>query len=414
MFERWIAPHFRERLARPFVHLVFGARQTGKSTLIRSLLPADALVINLADPSERSLHLTDPGRFLADCRALKHKAGGRVVFVDEAQTVPAIFDAVQTLYDGDKQRWRFVLCGSSARKLRCTGANLLPGRSFLPRLMPLVVAEQPPPDEPNPDADSPLPLAWPKPGRPENLFPAWTLEERLAWGALPGVVAADEADRAELLQAFAVVHLEEEMRREALVKDWGAFLRFLRLAAVESGQIVNYSAIAQQTGLSMPTVKNHYQLLEDMFIGVPVPAWSGSKRKNLMSAGKFLIFDLGLRHAAAGLRPSFDTVRANPGPLFEQWVGLELWRRLQYLGTGSLHYLRTYAGAEVDYIVEHEGRVTPIEVKWTDKPALGDARHLLTFLDENRKKSERGFVICRCSRPMQIHDRVTAIPWHCL
>ncbi|MBI4660360.1 MAG: ATP-binding protein [Verrucomicrobia bacterium] len=414
MFDRWMAGTLRERLARAFVHLFFGARQTGKSTLIRSLLPDDSLVINLADPTERSLHLADPARFLADCRALKPKAGGRLVFVDEAQTAPAIFDAVQTLYDSDKQRWRFVLCGSSARKLRRTGANLLPGRSFLHRLMPLVLAEQPPPEGSTPDADSPLPLPWPKAGEPKNLFPAWTLEERLAWGALPGVVAADEADRADVLRAFAAVHLEEEMRREAMVKDWGAFLRFLRLAAVESGQIINYSAIAQQTGLSVPTVKNYYQLLEDMFIGVPVPAWSGSQRKNLMSAGKFLLFDLGVRHAAAGVRPSPETVQANPGPLFEQWVGLEFWRRLQYLGTGGLHYLRSYAGAEVDYIVEHGGQLTPVEVKWTERPTASDARHVVAFLDENRKKARRGFIICRCRRPMQIHDRVTAIPWQCL
>ena len=414
MFDRWIAGTLREKLTRPFVHLVFGARQTGKSTVIRSLLPDDALVINLADPTERSLHLSDPGRFLADCRALKPKASGRFVFVDEAQTAPAIFDAVQTLYDSDKQRWRFVLCGSSARKLRRTGSNLLPGRSFLHRLMPLILAEHPPREDRSADADSPLPLPWPKAGKAENPFPAWTIEERLAWGALPGIVAADEADRGELLHAFAAVHLEEEMRREALVKDWGAFLRFLRLAAVESGQIVNYSAISQEIGLSVPTVKNYYQLLEDMFIGVPVPAWSGSRRKNLMSAGRFLLFDLGVRHAAAGMRPSRETVQANPGPLFEQWVGLELWRRLQYLGTGGLHYLRTYAGSEVDYIVEHDGELTPVEVKWKDKPTVSDARHLLTFLDENRKKAKRGFIVCRCRRPMQLHERVTAIPWQCL
>ena len=118
--------------------------------------------------------------------------------------------------------------------------------------------------------------------------------------------------------------------------------------------------------------------------------------------------------AAAGLRPSRDGVQANPGPLFEQWVGLELWRRLQYLGDGSLHYLRTYDGAEVDYIVEHDGELTPVEVKWTDKPTLGDARHLLTFLDENRKQAKRACLVCRCRRPMQLHDKVTAIPWSSL
>jgi len=284
----------------------------------------------------------------------------------------------------------------------------------LHRLMPLVLAEQPPSEDPNSDAESPLPLAWPKGRTPDHPFRSWALDERLAWGALPGIVAAEEKDRADLLQAFAAVHLEEEMRREAMVNDWGAFLRFLRLAAMESGQIVNYSAVAQQTGLSLPTVKNYYQLLEDMYVGVPVSAWSGSQRKNLMSAGKFLLFDLGIRHAAAGLRPAIETVQANPGPLFEQWVGLELWRRLHYLGGGGLHYLRTYAGAEVDFIVEHEGQLIPVEVKWSENPAPGDARHLLTFLDENRKRAKRGFIVCRCRRPMQLHDRVMAIPWQCL
>lgn len=413
MFARWYFESFRKSVARPFVHLVFGARQTGKSTLIRELLPADALVVNLADPMERSLHLMDPGRFLAQCRALRPTAGGRFVFVDEAQTVPAIFDAVQVLYDADKHRWRFVLCGSSARKLRHTGANLLPGRSFLHRLVPLTLAEHPPVDKQSLDAESPLPLPWGKQGTPKNRFPAWDLVDRLAWGSLPGIVAAEEADRAQLLEAFAVIHLEEEMRREAMVKDWGAFLRFLKLAAAESGQTTNYAAIAQQTGLSLPTIKNHYQLLEDMFIGVRVPAWSGSTRKNLVSSGRFLLFDLGVRHAAAGLRPSRETVLANPGPVFEQWVGLELWRRLQYLG-GSLHYLRSHDGAEVDFIVEHEGELTPIEVKWTERPSPGDARHLVTFLNENPKRAQRGLVVCRCTRPMQLHERVMAIPWSSL
>ncbi len=228
------------------------------------------------------------------------------------------------------------------------------------------------------------------------------------------MVVADEVDRARLLHAYAAVHLEEEMRREALVKDWGAFRRFLRLAALESGQMVNDTAIAQQTGLSLPTVKNYYQLLEDMFIGVSVPAWSHSRRRNLMSAGKFLLFDLGVRHAAAGLRPNHDTALAEPGPLFEQWVGLELWRRLQYLGGGGLHFLRSYDGAELDYIVEHEGELTPVEVKWTERLRVADVRHVLAFLAENKRRARRGVVICRCSRPFRLHEQVTAIPWYCL
>ncbi len=119
---------------RPYVHVLFGARQTGKSTLLNQLMPEPALRLNFADPLDRAPYLANPGRFLADCRALPAHRGPHLVLVDEAQAVPEIFNAVQTLYDSHKRRWRFVLCGSSARKLRQTGANLLPGRSFLHRL----------------------------------------------------------------------------------------------------------------------------------------------------------------------------------------------------------------------------------------------------------------------------------------
>lgn len=141
MFDRWYAGTLQEKLSRPYVHLIFGARQTGKSTLLRSLLPPETRVIDLADPRERTRHLADPGAFAEECLALPARRKGQFVFVDEAQSVPSLFDAVQHLYDGDKGRWRFVLCGSSARKLRRMGTNLLPGRSFYHRLLPLTLAE---------------------------------------------------------------------------------------------------------------------------------------------------------------------------------------------------------------------------------------------------------------------------------
>ena len=193
-------------------------------------------------------------------------------------------------------------------------------------------------------------------------FPVWDLEARLAYGSLPGIVAAEETDRPELLRAFSTIHLEEEIRREALVRDWGAFARFLPFAVLESGKILNYASISQETGVSIPTVKNYYRLLEDMFVGFTVPAFTRSPRKNLLSTPRFFFFDTGVRHAAAGLSPSPETVRANPGPVFEQWVGIELWKRLQYLGAGKLHYQRTRDGAEVDFIIERGDVLTPIEV----------------------------------------------------
>ncbi|MBI3292938.1 MAG: ATP-binding protein [Elusimicrobia bacterium] len=414
LFSRWRTTALREKLKRPFVHLLFGARQTGKSTLLKSLLPPDATTINLADPRERSRHLTDPDEFIKICRSLPRDSKGRYVFVDEVQSVPSIFDAVHYLCDEEKTRWRFILCGSSARKLRQTGTNLLPGRSLIHHLYPLTLLEHPAMDIEESKTISMLPFSWPKESRPVKPFPAADLVTRLAFGDLPGIVVADEKDREDLLKTHALVHLEEEIRREALVKDWGAFVRFLKLAAAESGQLLNFANISQESGISQPTVKAHYQLLEDMFVGFRVPAYSRSPRKNLLSTSKFLFFDLGVRHAAAGLLPSPEVIMASPGGIFEQWVGIELWKRLQYLGEGNLFHQRTKDGAELDFIVEYKDQLLPIEVKWTEHPSLQDARHVLTFLNENTKRVRQGYIICRCPRPLQIHSKITALPWFLL
>jgi predicted AAA+ superfamily ATPase len=121
-----------------------------------------------------------------------------------------------------------------------------------------------------------------------------------------------------------------------------------------------------------------------LFLGFTLPAWKRSPRKQVLSTPRFFLFDLGLRHAAAGLTASEQTVLSNPGPIFEQWVGIELWKRLRYLGKGNLFYMRTKDGAEVDFIVEHGGEIIPIEVKWTENPTRSDARHLHAFMAEQK------------------------------
>ena len=413
MYSRWVEALWKTKFGAPYVHLVFGARQTGKSTLLRKLLPEAALWLDFSRPAERSEYLRNPDLLVQRCQALPKSRRPATVVVDEAQNVPAIFDAVQYLYDSDQRRWRFVLCGSSARKLRVTGANLLPGRSLLHHLFPLLLAERPAARAGQTRGETPLSM----PGRgasDEKKFPATDLIERLTFGELPGLAIAARARRADLLKAYTLVYLEEELRREALVKNWPAFARFLQLAAAESGQMINYAGISREAGVSLPTVKTYYQLLEDMFIGFRVTAFSGSPRKSLLSTERFCFFDVGVRNAAAELPLETTAVQANPGPLFEQWVGIELWKRLQYLGGGKLHYLRTKAGAEVDFIVARGNRLIPIEVKWTEHPTVRDARHLLTFLDEHPKRAGKGWLICRCPAPLALTDRVTALPWSCL
>ena len=390
-------------LAKPFVHILFGARQTGKSSLIRHLIPKPSLRYDLSNPMERTRLLADSGVFVRECEALPIRSSPHVVVVDEAQNVPDVFNAVQYLYDSDRNRWRFVLLGSSARKLRQTGANLLPGRTLMYRMMPLVLAER----HPSPLAGCMTPF---DPGIVDPpRFPDTDLMDRLAYGELPGVAMLPEEDRGDVLRSYATIYLEEEIRREGLVRDWGAFVNFLRLAAAESGQETNYASISRQIGISLPTVKSHYQLLEDMFLGIRVPGWSKSPRRNLVSNPKFLIFDTGVRHAAAGLKPCSDTVLANPGPVFEQWVGVEIWKRLQYMG-GSLHHVRSKDGREIDFLVELNGSLIPVEVKWTDSPSPADARHIGAFMKDH-KQAKEGYVICRCPKPQKLADGITALPW---
>lgn len=402
---RYLSEPLTAQFQYPYVHILFGARQTGKTTLLNSLLTPD-VSYNFADPEERSRMLAQPGLFQRECEALPRDLGQQTVFVDEAQLVPSVFDSIQVLYDQKPERFRFILSGSSARKLRESGANLLPGRSLLHRMQPLMMAERPGPGGFSPRV---APLPWPD--FTPTLTPQDDLVERMAFGDLPGIMLAPAEVRQDLLRSYATIYLEEEIRREGYVKDWGAFLNFLKLAATESGQSLNYAKISRETGLSQPTVKSHYQLLEDMFVGFRVPAFSKSTRKNLLGHARFLFFDLGVRHAAAGLQPGADTVVANPGPCFEHWVGMEIHRRIQTAKQGSLSYFRTRDGMEIDFILEWDGQCIPIEVKWTENPDPQDARHVKTFLKEHSDLAREGFVICRCPRPAQLAPHITAIPW---
>lgn len=118
-----------------------------------------------------------------------------------------------------------------------------------------------------------------------------------------------------------------------------------------------------------------------------------------------------MRHAAAALAVAPDTVLANPGPIFEQWVGIELWKRLQYLGRGALTYHRTKGGAEVDFIVELGNRLLPIDVKWTEQPSLADVGSLRAFVKDHRRRVRKAYVVCRCPRRLELDDDITAVPW---
>ena len=245
-------------------------------------------------------------------------------------------------------------------------------------------------------------------------FPDRTLHRRLIYGNLPGVVG-ESSDKAEsTLDAYVGNYLEEEIRREGLVKNMGAFNTFLSLAGMESGRQMNLTGISQESGIPISTLSTFYQVLVDTFVGYWVRPYGQPGRKRLLTTPRFLFFDLGVRNAAAGMHlGSGELPPETGGRLLEQWVGLELLHRASYAGRGySVSFWHTKTGAEVDFIWQQPGRDVPVEVKWTENPQRTDARHIETFLELYSKRATHGYVVCRVTRARQLTERVTAIPWH--
>lgn len=380
------------------VILLFGARQTGKTTLLTKLTEGQGtFLLNLQDRRLRRRYETETGLLIRELDAAERT---QTVIIDEVQKVPALLDDVQFLYDRSPNRFQFILTGSSARRLRHGSANLLPGRAVHHVLSPGLQAES--------RAAEILPLELPSGAR----FPARDLESMLLYGNLPGFHSDDANTWDETLETYVDLYIENEVRQESLVRDMGAFNRFLEIAALESGRWVNFTKMSSAVGVSVNTMRSFYQILEDTFLGFRVSSFSAT-RKRVVAAPRFVVFDLGVRHKLANLRLTRDLIKTNGEELFEQWVMTELYYRCLCRGTGfGISTWRTSTGAEVDLVLQAGEEVVPIEIKWTERPNPSDARHVETFLDLNAEKAHRGYVICRCPTRQRLSERVTALPWN--
>lgn len=382
---RLLEEKIRQAVGRNKSVLLFGARQTGKTTLT-SRFDGD-LSISFVQPDVRQRYEKSPGLLRGEVEAIVSKKRGKrpLVILDEVQKVPVILDAVQDLIDRGKAN--FLLTGSSARKLRrSTRVNLLPGRVSVFKLDPFSLRE----------------------------FPAGDLDERLLYGSLPGILAVgDSRDRESDLTSYVTTYLEEEVRAEAAVRSLGDFARFLELAASESGGIINLRKLSQEIGVSHTTIGAYYQILEDCLITERIEPLTRSKtRKKLTKSDKYVFFDLGVRRLAAreGTKLSRDTM----GRLFEQFVGLELLRCAHVKSqTVKIRFWRDPDGPEVDWIIDDESMYTPVEVKWTDRPSAGDIRHVEIFLSEY-KSAKAGYLVCRVPRKVKLSGKVFALPWQSL
>ena len=380
--------------------LILGPRQVGKTTLVNECLKGvkNTVTYLLQDPSLRIELERDPSRLINQVRALKKNP---YVFIDEAQKIPSLFDAAQVLIDNKDAQ--FILTGSSARKLKRHGINLLPGRIKRYHLDPLLWGE----------------LGLVKDCSIKELSikninrnAQYSFEDTLIYGSLPGIVTLPQKDRPDFLRAYAEMYLEEEIRAEALSRKIGAFSRFLELAAAESGTNPNLCKLSNESGVSQPAVKEFYNILEDTLVIERVEPYLKNARKRILSSSRYYFFDLGVRNVLARLPLTSGLVNTQKGVLFEHAVMLEIIRRVKVLNKNyKICYWRTSAGAEVDCVIDMGSSVIPIEIKSSSFIAQSEIKGLKSFLSDYAGAAKHGYVITMGGKREVLADNITAIPW---
>lgn len=339
---------------------LFGPRGTGKSTWLVNSFP-DSERIDLLRSSVFLKYQTRPEAFREEILALPK---GKWIIVDEIQKLPSLLDEIHSIIFDTQQAYSFAITGSSARKLKRENANLLAGRALNKKLFPLLF---------------------------EELGSSFDLETQLAYGSLPGTLAMQTPqDRFEFLNSYVETYLKEEIQQEAAVRNLGAFTRFLKVASIINGEILNISNVSRDVGVARSTVQGYFEILLHTLLGFYLPAIQIKAKIKEISHPKFYWFDTGvLRTLSGSLQlPPESSERGN---LFETFVINEL-RALDIYGSkgGEFSYWRTESGTEVDCIWSRGKRRLGFEIKssahWRPEFNYG----LATLLKENKIEGAYG------------------------
>ena len=329
----------------PQSFFLLGPRGTGKTTLVRANFP-DALYIDLLQPDVFRSLLARPERL----REMVHgNPGTPTIVLDEIQKVPELLDVVHALMEEDRRR-RFVLTGSSPRKLKRAGADMLAGRALLKRMHPFVAGE---------------------------LGKAFSLAGALRHGMIPVVVGSPRPEAT--LQSYVDLYLREEIQAEGLTRNIGNFTRFLEAASFSHGSQLTVSNIARECGVERKTVEGYLSILEDLLLTFRVPVFTRKAKRATVSHPKFYFFDTGLYNA---LRPKgpLDRPEEIAGATLEGLVAQHLlaWIDLRR-PDASLYYWRTRSGSEVDFVLYGKNIFRAIEIKNSATVHSTDLRGLKTF-----------------------------------
>ena len=347
-------------------HFLLGPRQTGKTTLIRQSLPGTPVYDLLESATWLSLS-QNPGRLAEE---LPSKT--RAVVIDEIQRLPQLLNEVHRLIE--ERRIHFLLTGSSARALRRGGVNLLGGRARTRFLHPLTWLE---------------------------LGPRFDLERAVTYGTLPSIWFSDDP-RADLA-AYAGAYLQQEVVFEGAARNLPAFSRFLRVAALGNGQIINFTSVASDAQVPRTTIYEYFEVLKDTLVLFEVPAWRRSVKRKPLVSSKFYFFDIGVANVLAGRRPDPGTPEF--GTAFEAWLLHEMRTYCDYRAPQDLSFWRTASGYEVDFIL---GDHTAIEVKGKSNVPARDLKALRALAEE--AKLRRTLCVSLEPRP-RVVDGVEILPY---
>ena len=345
---------------------LFGPRQTGKSTLVRHQL-ADVRTYNLLDPT-LFIRLSRNPALIREALAPQTE----IIVIDEIQKMPALLNEVQLMIE--EHGVRFFLTGSSARTLRRKGVNLLGGRARSRVLHPFVSAE---------------------------LGDHFRLERALEFGLLPSVYFSDAP--AEDLAAYSGDYLKQEVAAEALVRNIGAFSRFLEVAALSHGRMINFSQIASDAQVPASTVREYYGILEDTFIAHEVPAYTETRKRKAVSTSKYYLFDIGLARHLQGRR-GLPLGTAEYGEAFESFVLQEIKGFCDYHLLDPPRCWRSKSQFEVDFVV---GELA-VEVKAKKAVSHRDLRGLRALREENRLSH---YVLVSLEPMARRVDGIDILPW---
>ena len=363
-------------LSRPGTETFFlwGPRQTGKSTLLRQAY-GDGRWVDLLKAEEFRRYLARPELLRQEIEA-EAPTPRRQIVIDEIQKVPALLDEVHWLIEN--RGLHFALCGSSARKVRRGAANLLGGRAMRYELHGLSASE---------------------------IGSEFDLDRMLNHGYLPRIYGASRPKR--MLDAYIADYLKEEVAAEGLVRNLPTFSDFLDAAALSDGEIVNFSNIARECGVSSHTTKSHFQILEDTLLGRWLPAYRKRPKRRVIRAPKFYFVDVGVvnRLAKRGeLLPGSELY----GKAFENWVFHELSAYVSYRDfDGDLSYWRLASGIEVDFVLG-DMRVA-IEAKSSARITRDQLKGLRTLIEDQPRVARR-IVVCREPRARKTDDGIEILP----